>query len=57
MDEGTILVPLYILSDLPPPLPKVNVQYIHYRQCVAVLSCVVDHILQEFNTPFSDLSP
>jgi hypothetical protein len=40
------------------PLLTVNVQYLHYRQCVAVgggwrvLNCVVDHILQEFNTLF-----
>ncbi len=48
------LLPLYLLSDLAhpsPPFPKL---------CVAVgrggggrvLSCVVDHILQEFNTLF-----
>jgi hypothetical protein len=64
MDEGTrnytcVLLPLYLLSDLPPPpLPKLNVQYI---QTVCdygggggggVLSCVEDHILQEFNTLF-----
>jgi hypothetical protein len=43
----------------PPPLPhpKVKVQYMLYRQCMAgkgrgVLSCVGDHILQEFNTLF-----
>jgi hypothetical protein len=44
----------------PPPLPKVNV---HYIQTVCgcgggggggMLSCVVDHILQEFNNLFSD---
>ncbi len=40
----------------PPPLPKVNVQYIQ-TVCgcgvgVVLLSCVVDHILQEFNTLF-----
>ncbi len=43
-----------LTSPTPSPLPKVNVQYIMYRQCVAVgggvLSCVVDHILQELNT-------
>jgi len=37
----------------PSPLPKIKVQYSIYRQCVAgrggvVLSCVGDHILQEF---------
>jgi hypothetical protein len=52
-----VLLPLYLLSDLPTPLPKVNV---HYKQTVygcrgggggeRVLSCVVYHILQEFNT-------
>jgi hypothetical protein len=49
-----------LTSPAPPPLPKVNVQYIYtYRRCVAVgggggglLSCFVDHILQEFNTLF-----
>jgi hypothetical protein len=63
MDEGTIfnyicvLLPLYLLSDLPPPpppLPKLNVQHI---QTVCVwggggLNCAVDHILQEFYTLF-----
>ncbi len=42
----------FSLSSLtPPPLPKVNEQYI---QAVGggVLSCVVDHNLQEFNTLF-----
>jgi hypothetical protein len=53
----SVLLPLYLLSDLPPPspLPKVNVQY--YRLSVVVggwgvLNCVVDHILQEVNTMF-----
>jgi hypothetical protein len=57
MDEGTILV--YCCPStfsLTPPLPKVNIQYHIYRQCVAVgegvLKCVVDHILQKFNTLF-----
>ncbi len=61
MDEWNytcVLLLLYLLSDLPPPppfpLPKLNVQYSIYRQCVAVgvgvLRCVVDHILQEFYT-------
>ncbi len=49
-----VLLPLYLLSKPPPP-PKYT--YSIYRQCVAVggggvLSCVVDHILQEFNTLF-----
>ncbi len=40
-----------------PILPKVNIQYCEYKQWVAVeggmvSSCVVDHILQEFNTLF-----
>ncbi len=54
-DFSCELLPLYLLSYLPIPLPlpKVNV----CRHCVAVggggvLSCVVDHILQEFNTLF-----
>jgi hypothetical protein len=53
-----VLLPLYLLSDLPPTLPKPNV-YSIYRQCDTVgegwgggLSCVVDHILQEFYTLF-----
>jgi hypothetical protein len=48
--------PLYLLSDPPPLLPKVNVQHIQtVCGCEGgwgVLSCVVDHILQEFNTLF-----
>jgi hypothetical protein len=55
----SVLLPLYLLSDPPPPPPKVNVQYIIYIQTVCgcgegwgVLSCVVDHILQVFNTMF-----
>ncbi len=44
-----------LTSPTPPPLPKVNVQYIQ-TVCGCggggVLSCVVDHILQEFNTLF-----
>jgi hypothetical protein len=46
----------FSLVHLPPPLPKVKVQYILYRQCVAggwgggLLSCVGDHILQEVIT-------
>jgi hypothetical protein len=59
-DPSCELLPLYLLSDRPDPhpcpFPKVNLQI----QCVAVrvgvgggvLSCVVDHILQEFNTLF-----
>jgi hypothetical protein len=53
-----VLLPLYLLSASPPP-PKVHVQYILYRQCLAVgggtgsvFSCVVDFILQEFTTLF-----
>ncbi len=54
-DPSCELLPLYLLPDLPhpSPLPKVNV----YGQYAAVgrmggggLSCVVDHILHEFNT-------
>ncbi len=48
-----VLLPLCILSDLPPLLPKLNVQYIQ-TECGCggwgVLNCVVDHILQEFYT-------
>jgi hypothetical protein len=49
---------LWFTSPTPPPLPKVNVQY---NQTVCgwegegvgvVLSCVGDHIVQEFNTMF-----
>jgi hypothetical protein len=55
-DPSCELLPLYLLSDLPHPSPlhKVNIRY---KQTVTgcggrggVLSCVVDHILQEFNT-------
>ncbi len=49
-------IPLPSLWPLPPsPLPKVNVQYIKtVCDCGGggVLSCVVGHILQEFNTLF-----
>ncbi len=44
-----------LTSPTPPPLPKVNAQYIQTVCCCGggvVLSCVVDHILQEFNTLF-----
>jgi hypothetical protein len=50
-------LPLYLLSDLPPPLPKLNVQYIQ-TVCDGgggvggVLNCVVDNILQEFYAQF-----
>ncbi len=47
-----VLLPVYLLSDLP-PLPKVNVQYIQ-TVCgcgggdrLRVLGCVVDHNLQD----------
>ncbi len=44
-----------LTSPATPPFPKET--YITYRQCVAVggggvLSCVVGHILQKFNTLF-----
>jgi hypothetical protein len=45
-----VLVPLYLLSDPPPPLPEVNVQTV--CGCGGMLSCVADHILQDFNTLF-----
>jgi hypothetical protein len=53
-----VLLPLYLLSNLPPPLSKVNVKCIQtVCGCGGVgvgelLSCVVDHILQEFNNLF-----
>jgi hypothetical protein len=46
-----VLLPLYFSLTSPPPLSEYSI----YRQCVAVggvLSRVVDHILQEFNTLF-----
>jgi hypothetical protein len=58
----TVAPLLYLLSDLLPPPPLPNVQYIVYRvQTVCdwgggggwgVLKCTVDHILQEFYTLF-----
>jgi hypothetical protein len=57
MDEGTILEYCFpsTFSLTSPSLPKVNVNYIQ-TVCGCggggVLSCVVDHILQEFNTLF-----
>jgi hypothetical protein len=57
-DPSCELLPFYLLSDLPQPplLPKVNAQYL-YADSVwlwggGVSCCVVDHILQEFNTLF-----
>jgi hypothetical protein len=58
MEEGTIFY-LYLLSDLLPPSPLPNVQYIQ-TVCDSggggggggVLECTVDHILQEFYTLF-----
>ncbi len=44
-----------LTSPTPPPLPKVNVQYIKTDSVWlwgGMLSCVVDHILQKFNTLF-----
>jgi hypothetical protein len=43
---------LWFTSPTPPPLSKVNVQYIQGLGGGGVLSCVEDHILQEFNTLF-----
>jgi hypothetical protein len=61
-DPSCALLPLYLLSDLPhpSPLPKVNVQIRNIQYSTdsvwlmerGVLSCVVGHILQEFNTLF-----
>jgi hypothetical protein len=53
--EGTILVYCcpYLLSDLLPPPPLPNVQYMQtVCDCGGVLKCTVDHILQEFYTLF-----
>ncbi len=43
-----------LTSPTPPPLPKVNVQYSVWLWGGGggMLSCIVDHILQEFNTLF-----
>ncbi len=53
------VAPLPSLWPTSPPSPFPNIMYSIYRQCVAVgrggggvLSCVVDHILQEFYTLF-----
>ena len=50
-----VLFLLYLLTDLPAPLPKLNVQYIQ-TVCGCggwgVLNCAEDHILQEFYTLF-----
>ncbi len=54
-----VLLSLYLLSD-PPPLPKLNVQYIQTVCCwgggggglLNCVNCAVDHILQEFYTLF-----
>ncbi len=43
-----VLLPLYLHSDLPLPFRKVNARGGER----GVLSCVVDHILQDFNTLF-----
>jgi hypothetical protein len=60
MNKGTILVYccpsiFSLTSPPPPPLPKLNVQYIQTK-CVSEgggrLNCAVDHILQEFYTLF-----
>jgi hypothetical protein len=57
MDEGTILVyccpSTFSLTSPPLPLPIVNVQFVVVGgegRGGGVLSCVVDYILQEFNT-------
>ncbi len=39
-----VLLPLYLLSDLPPSLPKLDV---HCTGGGGVLNCAVDHILQD----------
>jgi hypothetical protein len=52
-----VLLPLYLLSDLPPLSPFPNKMYSLYRECGCgggggVLNRAVDHILQEFYTLF-----
>ncbi len=49
--------PTFSLTFPPPPLPKVNIQYIQtvcgcWGRWWGVLSCVVDLILEEYNTLF-----
>jgi hypothetical protein len=53
------LLPLYLLSDLPPrPSPPSQSKHTVYADSLwlwgagGVLSCVIDHILQKFNTLF-----
>jgi hypothetical protein len=49
----TVAPLLYLLSDLLPPLPLPNVQYMQtVCDCVGVLKCTVDHILLEFYALF-----
>ncbi len=55
LNNTCVLLPLYLLSDHlhPPPLPKLNVQYIQaVCDCGGGggLNCTVDHILQELYT-------
>ncbi len=49
-----VLLPLYLLSDLPPPSQSERTVYTYsvWLSGWGVLSCVVHHILQEFNTLF-----
>jgi hypothetical protein len=57
-DPACVLLPLYLPSDLlpPPPFPNKMYSYTDSVWCggvgVGVLSCTVDHILQEFYTLF-----
>ncbi len=44
--------PIFSLPGPPPPFPKVKVPYIQTVYVGGLLSCVGDHILQQFNTLF-----
>ncbi len=50
-----VLLPIYLLSDLSPPLPKLNVQFLCEAvggESGGVLNCAVDYKLQVFHTLF-----
>jgi hypothetical protein len=57
-DPSCVLSPFYLLSDHPHPSPPSQSKRTAYTDSVwlwgggGVLSCVVDHNLQEFNTLF-----
>jgi hypothetical protein len=57
-----VLLPLYLLSDLPPPPPSQTTCTVYtdsmWLRGGGVLNCAVDRILQEFYTLFlTDLEP